>query len=214
MRLVRRYRLVPTNARSEQHGTRPPPPCAPALRRPGTPQPGDSYPTRAALRVRLVGSGLARHGLRLRFRLRPGPGSSCVSGCARSFGPRWFSTSQGARSGLPRRGPLLLPPPPVACGEGGDTGLGGGKGGGEARRPTGPAGRGRRAVRLARGPGLPRGAGRGRRRGRRPGPGDGERSTGQRSWRRGPAACGRSHGESWPGPAHFLSLGLSFPPGT
>lgn len=39
MCLVPLYWLVPTYSRSKQHGTRPPPPCAPTLRRPGAPSP-------------------------------------------------------------------------------------------------------------------------------------------------------------------------------
>lgn len=141
-----------------------------------------------------------------------GPGSSCVSGSARSFCPFWFATSQRARTGLPRLGPLLLlPPPPVARGEGGDTDWGGGKGGGEARRLSGPAGRGRRAVPRTRGPGLPPGAGRGRR-GSWPGPEAAERAPGLRARRRGLAACGRSRCGSRPGSGAPSLPGLSFPP--
>lgn len=192
MRSVRCHRLDPTYSRSEQRATRPPPPCAPTPQGPSAPS--SKTLTRPGLRGACGSSapGSLAKDSGLDFHSDWSPGSSCVSGSARSFCPFWFATSQRARTGLPRLGPLLLlPPPPVARGEGGDTDWGGGKGGGEARRSSGPAGRGRRAVPRARGPGLPRGAGRGRR-GSWPGPEAVERSSGLRARRRGLAACGRS----------------------
>ena len=153
MRSVRCHRLDPTYSRSEQRATRPPPPCAPTPQGPSAPS--SKTLTRPGLRGACGSSapGSLATDSGLDFHSDWSPGSSCVSGSARSFCPFWFATSQSARTGLPRLGPLLLlPPPPVARGEGGDTDWGGGKGGGEARRSSGPAGRGRRAVPRARGP--------------------------------------------------------------
>ena len=141
MRSVRCHRLDPTYSRSEQRATRPPPPCAPTPQGPSAPS--SKTLTRPGLRGACGSSapGSLATDSGLDFHSDWSPGSSCVSGSARSFCPFWFATSQSARTGLPRLGPLLrLPPPPVARGEGGDTDWGGGKGGGEARRcPLSPA---------------------------------------------------------------------------
>lgn len=215
VRSVLRRRLDPTDARSKRRGARPPPP-APRHRGDPHAQPRDAYPTRAARRgaarrVRLVGFGLARPRLRprfpmtrprvpLRLRLRAPPGppqGRYIPGCA-------------VRAAA--AGPRSCYCPPVARGEGGDTGRGGGKGGGEARRWPGPAGRGRRAVPRARGPGRPRAAGGVHTAGGRD-PEAGQLGSRPRAGGRGRAACGRSRSEWGPGPAPFLSLGLSFPPG-
>lgn len=96
-----------------------------------SPRPSDSYPT--GLRcvcgwsalcavVRDSGSGFDSGQPRLQLRLQ----------LHAHFRPRWFATSQRARSGLPPLGPLLPLPPPVARGEGGDTG--GEAGSGEGKR--------------------------------------------------------------------------------
>lgn len=121
--------------------------------------------------MRLVGSGLARHGLRLRFRLRPGPpdpaASPAVRAAAVSAGSLHPSVQGSGCLGRARSSRRRHPSP---AGKAGTRPWEAGRGGGEARRSPRPAGRGRRAVSLARGPGLPGGPGRGRRRGWWPGP--------------------------------------------
>ena len=154
MRSVRCHRLDPTYSRSEQRATRPPPPCAPTPQGPSAPS--SKTLTRPGLRGACGSSapGSLAKDSGLDFHSDWSPGSSCVSGSARSFCPFWFATSQRARTGLPRLGPLLLlPPPPVARGEGGDTDWGGGKGGGEKFFWGGGFRRAGRAERLR--PGLP-----------------------------------------------------------
>lgn len=119
------------------------PPCL-RLRDP-SPQPGVSYRTRAALCLRLVGSGLARRGLRLRW-----PPALLCGQCG-SPPVRYIPTRKvGAASVQPAPPAAARRPSPVARGEGGDTGWGGGNGGvgrsealawtqgeGAARSPTG-----------------------------------------------------------------------------
>lgn len=128
------------------------------------PQPNNSYPTRVALRVRLFGSGLASHGLCLRFRLRLGPQiqlrlQQCAQlGCplVRYIAPRKVQAASAR------------PAPPAAAAARRPRGR---RGHGPGRREGGrgsealawTSGEGRRAVLRARGPGLPRGAVRGRR---------------------------------------------------
>lgn len=97
--------LDPTSARIGQRRTGPPPPHAPS--------PATLTPPGLRCAARLVGYGLARHQLRLTFRLWPGPRLQLRLQLRAQFRPRWFATSQRARSGLPRRGPLLPPPPPA-----------------------------------------------------------------------------------------------------
>lgn len=98
--------------------------------------------------MRLLGSGLPRHGLWLRFGLWLGPRIQLRLRLCAQLRPllvRYIPACKDAAAAA-RPAPPAAPPPPVARGEGGDTSWGGGKGGGEERLSQGPARRGRRAV--------------------------------------------------------------------
>lgn len=118
-----------------------PPPCL-RLRDPSA-QPGVSYRTGAALCLRLVGSGLARRGLRLRWL----PALLCAQ-CGSP--PVHYIPERKVGAASVQPAPPAAARRPVARGEGGDTGWGGGNGGvgrnealswtqgeGAARSPTG-----------------------------------------------------------------------------
>lgn len=162
-------------------------------------------PTRAALPARLVGSGLARHGLPRGLRLRPGPRIQLrLRLCAQLRSPL-------VRYIAPRkvRAASARPAPPAAAAAAarrprGRRGHGPGRreGGRGSEALAGTSGEGRRAVLRAGGPGLPRGAGGGRR-GSPPGSEAGERAPGL-----------RPRAEGGPGLGALLLAGLSFPPGT
>lgn len=175
------------------------------------PQPNNSYPTRVAFRVRLVGSGLASHGLRLRFRLRLGPRIQLrLQQCAQLRSPL-------VRYIAPRKvqAASARPAPPAAAAAAARRPRGR-RGHGPGRREGGrgsealawTSGEGRRAVLQARGPGLPRGAGRGRR-GSPAGSEAGERG------RKGDPGHMRTK-PPWvrPGLGALFLTRLSFPPGT